>query len=138
MKEIKYLIKPFKMDIPELKKLMKLGEDKCLICKQGFKLNCNALYLPCHHLFHRECVLKWLKDNERCPTCRALFYFGGERYSNLMKNHPYWDEIDLFFLFQEVENDQYNDFYYENTNDNNNNEIEDDNEEEENEQEDSF
>jgi hypothetical protein len=31
--------------------------------------------LPCGHLFHRECLFRWLNDgNEKCPMCRSSVY----------------------------------------------------------------
>ena len=46
--------------------------DKCVICFEDFKdtdeiaeLNCDA-----HHIFHQECIQKWLETNMVCPNCR--------------------------------------------------------------------
>ena len=30
----------------------------------------DILELPCHHLFHRQCVTSWLNIKGNCPVCR--------------------------------------------------------------------
>ena len=44
----------------------------CSICLDDYsdpeiKLN----KLPCNHVFHKDCVQEWLKDNDTCPDCRT-------------------------------------------------------------------
>ena len=47
-----------------------LSEDKfdlCSICCEAIK---NGLETPCHHIFHRGCILKWISQYQsRCPCC---------------------------------------------------------------------
>ena len=43
----------------------------CSICLDDYsdpeiKLN----RLPCNHVFHKDCIQEWLKDNDTCPECR--------------------------------------------------------------------
>lgn len=41
----------------------------CSICMENIwtvDLQC----LPCAHMFHRNCVSRWLVDNNTCPVCR--------------------------------------------------------------------
>jgi len=45
-------------------------EDKCAICWSEFEEDEDVRRLPCIHLFHIECVDKWLKMNKSCPICR--------------------------------------------------------------------
>lgn len=35
----------------------------------------NKLYMltPCNHIFHSECLEKWLEQKKECPSCRASF-----------------------------------------------------------------
>ncbi|CAI9755633.1 unnamed protein product [Fraxinus pennsylvanica] len=48
------------------------GEDAiCCICLAKYLNNDDLRELPCSHLFHRECVDKWLKINASCPLCKA-------------------------------------------------------------------
>ncbi|RKO88264.1 hypothetical protein BDK51DRAFT_17719, partial [Blyttiomyces helicus] len=28
------------------------------------------LRMPCHHIFHRACLIRWLKTSGTCPHCR--------------------------------------------------------------------
>eukprot|EP00927_Polykrikos_kofoidii_P024277 TRINITY_DN22103_c0_g2_i1.p1 TRINITY_DN22103_c0_g2~~TRINITY_DN22103_c0_g2_i1.p1 ORF type:complete len:370 (-),score=75.41 TRINITY_DN22103_c0_g2_i1:152-1150(-) len=46
------------------------AEEVCTICLLGFDGCDSAAELPCKHLFHRECVSKWLLECRRaCPLC---------------------------------------------------------------------
>lgn len=55
-------------------KKVKNGEDaieKCTICLSEFE-DCESVRrLPCMHLFHIDCVDRWLCTNKRCPICRV-------------------------------------------------------------------
>ncbi|OQS06646.1 hypothetical protein THRCLA_01315 [Thraustotheca clavata] len=48
----------------------------CSICLSEFEENewhtaCHIVQLPCHHLFHSNCVVEWLHLHQTCPLCRA-------------------------------------------------------------------
>lgn len=46
-------------------------ENPCSICLDEANVTTIWRKLPCHHLFHDECVLKMVKDNQiTCPLCR--------------------------------------------------------------------
>jgi Ring finger domain/PA domain len=42
----------------------------CPICCEDFKIEAEAVQLPCLHFFHHECIVPWLKQRDSCPTCR--------------------------------------------------------------------
>jgi hypothetical protein len=46
---------------------------KCSICLQYIEKNKICKKLSCGHLFHCECIDKWLSDNITCPYCRYKF-----------------------------------------------------------------
>jgi hypothetical protein len=50
----------------------KMDDDKknCVICLNDFKNGEKALILPCIHLFHKDCIISWLKQNDKCPICK--------------------------------------------------------------------
>lgn len=48
------------------------GEDAvCCICLARYADNDELRELPCIHVFHVECVDKWLKINASCPLCKT-------------------------------------------------------------------
>ncbi|KAI8573399.1 hypothetical protein RHMOL_Rhmol01G0274300 [Rhododendron molle] len=48
------------------------GKEKCSICLEEFVVGSRVARLTCSHLYHGDCVLKWLKRSNACPLCRAL------------------------------------------------------------------
>ena len=53
-------------------KVDKLNEEnkKFSICLEDFKDNDYAIFLPCVHLFHTNCIKKGLKNKDNCPLCK--------------------------------------------------------------------
>ncbi|CAJ1958317.1 unnamed protein product [Sphenostylis stenocarpa] len=45
-------------------------EDNCFICLEDFKYGDNAARLPCTHVCHYDCILKWFVHSATCPFCR--------------------------------------------------------------------
>ncbi|KAJ4843154.1 hypothetical protein Tsubulata_018581 [Turnera subulata] len=43
-------------------------EDRCAVCLEDV-VGC-AGRLPCDHVFHRDCIMKWLDTSHYCPVCR--------------------------------------------------------------------
>lgn len=63
----------------EREEIMKLGEDGCINCvicleeisrEEEGKSERLVLQMPCLHMFHGECINKWLESSHYCPTCR--------------------------------------------------------------------
>ncbi|XP_054801401.1 uncharacterized protein LOC129305391 [Prosopis cineraria] len=42
----------------------------CAICFEDFSIDSEALRMPCLHLFHKICIINWLKNRNTCPLCR--------------------------------------------------------------------
>ncbi|OMJ28200.1 E3 ubiquitin-protein ligase [Smittium culicis] len=45
---------------------------ECGICMDEYVESDTAIVLECHHEFHEDCILKWLRVNGTCPICRIL------------------------------------------------------------------
>jgi E3 ubiquitin-protein ligase BIG BROTHER-like protein len=46
------------------------SEHKCLICQCEYERGEELARLPCHHVFHKDCVAHWLSTKDVCPYCR--------------------------------------------------------------------
>ncbi|CAL1377889.1 unnamed protein product [Linum trigynum] len=61
------------------KERMISGEDAvCCICLNNYDDDEELRELPCAHVFHVECVDKWLKINACCPLCKNEICEGGD------------------------------------------------------------
>lgn len=48
-------------------------EELCLVCLDEFQLKQPIRVLKCHHVFHRDCVDRWLcESHNSCPVCRGV------------------------------------------------------------------
>lgn len=43
---------------------------RCLSCYSELNAGTLCTYLPCAHLFHKECIGNHLKVNKHCPACQ--------------------------------------------------------------------
>jgi len=44
---------------------------ECSICLEQFNSSSNtSVILECNHIYHKNCIKKWLKNNDGCPMCR--------------------------------------------------------------------
>ena len=78
-------------------------EVECSTCLESFTSKCDISTTPCGHVFHTECMRKWLKNEKSCPQCRKpctekqmiKIYFSGsdERRRKLEKERAEKDKV---------------------------------------------
>lgn len=53
-----------------------LDDGECRLCCSPYNTHSEDFFpvLPCGHIFGADCLRESLKDNERCPYCRATIY----------------------------------------------------------------
>ena len=57
--------------ISEESSLAEDEEHQCAVCLDGFESDTEITALPCHHLFHTDCILPWLTERQsKCPLCK--------------------------------------------------------------------
>jgi hypothetical protein len=44
----------------------------CSICLAELLVGTQATRLPCSHLYHEECIMKWFGRSNTCPLCRQI------------------------------------------------------------------
>ncbi|CAI9778569.1 unnamed protein product [Fraxinus pennsylvanica] len=55
----------------EKKRLEYDGVESCTICLSEFYQGSEVVTrMPCSHVFHENCIKKWLKTSHYCPVCR--------------------------------------------------------------------
>ncbi|KNC55577.1 uncharacterized protein AMSG_01842 [Thecamonas trahens ATCC 50062] len=40
----------------------------CAVCQEEYTESETVAELPCHHLFHKACIVPWLKSSNSCPS----------------------------------------------------------------------
>ena len=69
-KRNQYILELNEFQYKHLKKYSALKEDKCPICLQKYKGPDIIKEFPCKHIFHKNCIFKWLKKSNKCPLCK--------------------------------------------------------------------
>lgn len=59
-----------KSSINELERVgVDLSQD-CSICLESLPIGLQVVRMPCSHVFHGDCIVKWLERSCHCPVCR--------------------------------------------------------------------
>lgn len=45
--------------------------EQCTICLENMGTEEVVTTLPCDHIFHKNCIVLWLSNNNTCPLCRS-------------------------------------------------------------------
>ena len=69
-KRNQFILELDEFQFKHLKKYSALKEDKCAICLQKYKGADIIKEFPCKHIFHKNCIFKWLKKYTVCPLCK--------------------------------------------------------------------
>ena len=49
---------------------LELSESCCSICIEDWVIGNKLVELPCNHIFHINCLARWISVNSSCPKCR--------------------------------------------------------------------
>ncbi|GMY22416.1 E3 ubiquitin-protein ligase BIG BROTHER-like [Fagus crenata] len=49
----------------------KKARERCVVCQMRYKRGDRQIKLPCKHVYHSECITKWLTINKVCPICNT-------------------------------------------------------------------
>ena len=69
-KKKQFILELDEFQFKHLKKYSALKEEKCPICLQKYKGADMIKEFPCKHIFHKECIFKWLNKSNVCPLCK--------------------------------------------------------------------
>ena len=69
-KRNQFILELDEFQFKHLKKYTALKEDKCPICLFKYKGTDIIKEFPCKHIFHKNCIFKWLKTSNLCPLCK--------------------------------------------------------------------
>ena len=60
------------LQVSKLNDVSHLEEDKkqCSICLEEYRNGDEVVYLPCLHIFHKDCIYTWLRNHDDCPICK--------------------------------------------------------------------
>lgn len=66
----------------------------CSICWDIVTPTCVASYVLCGHVYHHNCLNKWLKTSSTCPECRNIVVIPKRIYLNLVPD-PEIEDLNL-------------------------------------------
>lgn len=62
----------YRRPIPD--SVVESGELTCVICYERVEGD-DCLVTPCDHVYHEECLMRWMEEKLECPTCRQTIPF---------------------------------------------------------------
>merc|ERR1719160_1949219 len=42
----------------------------CAVCQDDWRVGDRGVKLPCGHIYHKQCIMPWIKEHNTCPVCR--------------------------------------------------------------------
>ena len=60
------------------------GSDGAVLCGNNDTTEDNAKGAVCKHVFHEECITRWLLVRDKCPICRATYFLDEQGKDNLL------------------------------------------------------
>ncbi|KAG7605779.1 putative transcription factor C2H2 family [Arabidopsis thaliana] len=57
-----------------MKKKFVADDSQCSICLMEYAKGDKITTLPCKHIYHKDCISQWLKQNKVCCICKAEVY----------------------------------------------------------------
>lgn len=56
--------------LPKVTFTKETATGECAICKCDWEKDDEGVELPCHHIYHEDCIKKWFESSNKCPMCR--------------------------------------------------------------------
>jgi len=87
----------------------------CITCFDNIKLS-DRFNLECGHIFHRDCIRRWMKVNPTCPICRQNIPIDPsdteildalEKKRKDLESQQLEDDEELARIIQEEEEEEY-------------------------------
>ena len=75
----------FVVDESYLEKIQRNKEEcmkKCVICMEEFVIQDELKTLPCFHIYHKNCINEWLRNNMNCVICKTEISPGSSNNNN--------------------------------------------------------
>lgn len=60
--------------------------EECSICMQKIH---KKFVMNCGHIFHEECAIRWLKNKNSCPLCRAIIHPCAMNFKNVKQKYSF-------------------------------------------------
>ena len=70
LKKKKFILNLNEFQYKHIKKYSKNKEKKCSICLIKYQKPDILKEFPCKHIYHKNCILKWLEKSNICPLCK--------------------------------------------------------------------
>ena len=93
----------------EIRTVVECVVDECTICLNGYKENETKQTTKCTHIFHEECIIKWLSTNNSCPLCRTKLKTINnidniDRLRDILDNDSILDRVGNFPEYNTIDN----------------------------------